>query len=180
MPSRSIHVITAKDFLPSHAWIIPDCVYMCVYRYKYKYHIFTHSSVVVHLACFHILAILNIHNKHGRTDIFLIPCFYSLLHLSHKMIKLIFIYVFSACLFKIEHKLYRKRGFVVSSALHLFKKNNFWTLIYKFFAVLVLHCCAGFSLVAASGSYLRVVVRGFSLQWFLLLCSTGSWVYGLQ
>ena len=36
-------------------------------------------------------------------------------------------------------------------------KNNF---IYLFLAVLGLHCCAGFSLVVATGDYSLVVVLG--------------------
>ena len=41
--------------------------------------------------------------------------------------------------------------------LMLFKKIIF---IYLFVAVLGLHCCVGFSLVAASGGYFLVVARG--------------------
>ena len=36
------------------------------------------------------------------------------------------------------------------------------------------------SLVAASGGYFLVAVQGFSLQWFLLLWSTGSRASGLS
>ena len=43
--------------------------------------------------------------------------------------------------------------------------------IYLFLAVLGLHCCAGFSLVA---------VRSFSFQWPLLSQSAGSRALGLQ
>ena len=42
-----------------------------------------------------------------------------------------------------------------------------------------LPCCAGFSLVATSRGYSLVAV-GFSLQWLLLLESTGSRALGLQ
>ena len=55
--------------------------------------------------------------------------------------------------------------------LQSFLKND---LIYLFVAVLGLHCCTGFSLVAARGGY-----PGFSLQRLLLLQSTGL-VVGAQ
>ena len=47
--------------------------------------------------------------------------------------------------------------------------------IYLFLAVLGLPCCAGFSLVAASG----VLCVGLSLPWLLLLWSTGlvAWTH---
>ena len=43
--------------------------------------------------------------------------------------------------------------------------------MYLFSAVLGLHCCLGFSLVAVSGGYSVVVALGFSLRWLLLLRS---------
>ena len=46
--------------------------------------------------------------------------------------------------------------------------------MYLFLAVLSLHCCAGFSLVAMSQGYSLGVVCGFSLQGLLLLQSRGS------
>ena len=50
----------------------------------------------------------------------------------------------------------------------------FFFLINLFLAVLGLPSCTSFSLVAESGSYSLVVVLGFSLQYRLLLWSTGS------
>ena len=48
-------------------------------------------------------------------------------------------------------------------------------IIYLFLAVLGLRCCAcRLSLVAASGGYFSLGCTGFSLQWLLLLRSTGS------
>ena len=52
--------------------------------------------------------------------------------------------------------------------------------IYIFLAVLGLISCSGFSLVVVSRGYSLVAVKGFSLQWFLLLQSTGSRARGLQ
>ena len=46
--------------------------------------------------------------------------------------------------------------------------------IHLFLAVLGLHCCTGFSLVAASGGYSSWRCVGFSLWWLLLLQTTGS------
>ena len=47
-------------------------------------------------------------------------------------------------------------------------------------AVLGLCCWSGFSLVAVSGGYCPLRCMGFSLQWLLLLQSTGSRTCGLQ
>ena len=47
-------------------------------------------------------------------------------------------------------------------------------LIYLFLAVLGLVAAHRLSLVAASGSYSSLRCAGFSLQWLLLLRSTGS------
>ena len=49
-----------------------------------------------------------------------------------------------------------------------------YNFMYLFLAVLGLPSCTSFSLVAESGSYSLVVVLGFSLQYRLLLWSTGS------
>ena len=57
------------------------------------------------------------------------------------------------------------------------KNNNF---IYLFLAVLSPRCCAGFSLVVASGTYSLLWCTGFSLHWLLLFRSTGSRVLRLQ
>ena len=47
--------------------------------------------------------------------------------------------------------------------------------IYLFLAVLGLLCCVwALSLVAGSGAYISLWCTGFSLQWLLLLWSTGS------
>ena len=46
--------------------------------------------------------------------------------------------------------------------------------VYLVLAVLGLHCCAGFSLVVASGGYSPVAVSGFSLRW-LLIVTHGLW-----
>ena len=64
-------------------------------------------------------------------------------------------------------------------------KVLFFTIFFKkcihlFVAVLVLHCCAGFSLVAASGDYFLAVDAGFSSQWTLLLQSMGSGFTGFS
>ena len=50
--------------------------------------------------------------------------------------------------------------------------------IYLFMTVLGVGC-SGLSLVGESGDYSLVAVAGFSLQWLLLLWSTGSRVHGL-
>ena len=61
--------------------------------------------------------------------------------------------------------------------------NNF---IYLFLAVLVLHCCAGFSLVAASGvsrGYSSLQCVGFSLLWLPLRSNKRSgllWCVGFS
>ena len=57
-----------------------------------------------------------------------------------------------------------------------FFKNHF----YFFSAVLGLHSWTSFSLVAGSGGYFPLKCMGFSLQWLLLLQSTGSRARGLQ
>jgi len=49
----------------------------------------------------------------------------------------------------------------------------FLKIIYLFLAVVVLHCCMGFSLVAVSKDYSSLQCKGFSLQWFILSRSTG-------
>ena len=49
-----------------------------------------------------------------------------------------------------------------------------------FLAVLGLHCCTGFSLVAASRSALQFWCEGISFRWLLFLQSTGSRARGLQ
>ena len=41
-------------------------------------------------------------------------------------------------------------------------------------------CCAGFSLVSESGGYCLLPRTGFSLQWLLLLQSTGSRCMGFS
>ena len=46
--------------------------------------------------------------------------------------------------------------------------------IYVFLAVLGPRCCMGFSLVEVRWGFSLVVCTGFSLQWLLLLRSTGS------
>ena len=46
--------------------------------------------------------------------------------------------------------------------------------------VLGLRSCTGFSLVAASGGYSSFQYMGFSWQWLLLFCSTGSRACRLQ
>ena len=46
------------------------------------------------------------------------------------------------------------------------------TFSFHFWLPCVPHCCAGLSLVVASGSY-SLAVLGFSLQWFLLLRNVG-------
>ena len=58
----------------------------------------------------------------------------------------------------------------------LFKIDFFKVLllVYVFLAVLGLHFCSGFSLVVVSGSTLYLKCLGVSLQWLLLLQSTGS------
>ena len=57
--------------------------------------------------------------------------------------------------------------------------SKFIYLIYLFLAVLGLCCCAGLSLVAASGGYSSLWCAGFSLRWLLLLRSTDSRHVGL-
>ena len=59
----------------------------------------------------------------------------------------------------------------------IFYSNNF---ICLFWAVLGLLSCVEFSLVAVSGGYSLVAVHRLSLQWLLLLQSTGSRACGLQ
>ena len=53
------------------------------------------------------------------------------------------------------------------------------TIYFLVLAVLGL-CCTSFSLVAGSGGYFPLKCMGFSLQWLLLLQSTGSRARGLQ
>ena len=48
-----------------------------------------------------------------------------------------------------------------------------YDFIYLLAAVLGLHCCSGFALVAASGGCSLAEGAGFSLRWFLLLQSAG-------
>ena len=57
------------------------------------------------------------------------------------------------------------------SIIFLFLKKLF---IYLFLAALGARCCSEASLVAASGGYSLLRCMGFSLQWILLLWSTGS------
>ena len=57
------------------------------------------------------------------------------------------------------------------------KKNNF---PYLFLAVLDLHHCSGFSLVAAGRGSFSLWCAGFSLLWLLLLWNTASRALGLQ
>ena len=45
---------------------------------------------------------------------------------------------------------------------------------YLILVLLGLRCCMGFSVVVASGDQSLVAGMGFSLQWLLLLQSTGS------
>ena len=94
-------------------------------------------------------------------QVFIIPSFYSLLHLSHKMIKLIFIYVFSVCLLKIEHKLYRKRGFVcfIFCSTSFLKNKIFWNID------LYICCCAGSASLCGLSS---------SCGWWELFYSCGA------
>ena len=66
--------------------------------------------------------------------------------------------------------------FIFFSLISFFFFNNF---LYLFMAVLGLHCCLGFSLVAASRGYSLVAVCGVLLQW-LLLMSSGFRVHGFQ
>ena len=61
-----------------------------------------------------------------------------------------------------------------------FLPSFFFKFIHLFVAVLVLHCCAGFSLVAASRDYFLVVDAGFSSQRTLLLQSMGSGFTGFS
>lgn len=46
----------------------------------------------------------------------------------------------------------------VFKVFSLKKKKNFFLTFHLFLAVLALHCCAGFSLAAASGGYSIAVV----------------------
>ena len=58
-----------------------------------------------------------------------------------------------------------------------------FTVVLSFFsfsAALVFVPPRGFSLAVASGGYSSLWWEGFSLQWLLLLRSTGSTVHGLQ
>ena len=52
--------------------------------------------------------------------------------------------------------------------------------IYLFLTVLGLHSCLGFSVAAVIRGYSSLSDAGFSLQWLLLLRSTGSGALGLQ
>ena len=58
--------------------------------------------------------------------------------------------------------------------------NIFYYCMCLFLAVLSLHCCAGFSLVAMSRSYPSLQCMGFSLRWLPLLQSIGSRVHRIQ
>ena len=62
--------------------------------------------------------------------------------------------------------------------LLLFFKEFYFSLY--FLAVLGLHCCVGFSLVAASGGYSSCDAGVFLLRWPFSLWSVGSRVRGLQ
>ena len=53
-------------------------------------------------------------------------------------------------------------------------------ILFIYLAVLGLHCCPGFSLVAASGGCSLAVVPGLLIWWRLLLWSTGSRALGLH
>ena len=59
-----------------------------------------------------------------------------------------------------------------SSRFSLKKKKNIYLFIFGWVGSSLL--CMGFSLVAASGGYSSLRCAGFSLQWLLLLWSTGS------
>ena len=65
-------------------------------------------------------------------------------------------------------------GFLLASFFFFFKIYLFYFIYFIFGCVgsFLLH--AGFSLVAASGGYSLLQCAGFSLQWLLLLWSTGS------
>ena len=65
-----------------------------------------------------------------------------------------------------------------SSVLFFFFLMYIIVFIYLL-AILGLHWCMDFSLVAASRGYVLVVVH-FSLQWLLLLLSIGTRVLRLQ
>ena len=68
--------------------------------------------------------------------------------------------------------------FYFLNLLYLFLKSKF---IYLVLAALGLRCCAwAFSLVAASGGCSSLWCTGFSLQWLLLLQSTGSRLAGFS
>ena len=69
--------------------------------------------------------------------------------------------------------------------IYFFKKNNLLLLfLFILFIYFWLHwvfvAAHGLSLVAASGGYSLLWCIGFSLQWLLLLRSTGSRACGLQ
>ena len=55
----------------------------------------------------------------------------------------------------------------------IIRKTLFFFLIYFWLCWVFIAAC-GFSLVAASGGYSSLQCVGFSLQWLLLLWSTGS------
>ena len=56
--------------------------------------------------------------------------------------------------------------------------HNFFIILFFFLAVLGLHCCAGFSLIAVSGGYSPVVVRGRLLAVACLV--VGHRLWGVQ
>ena len=56
-------------------------------------------------------------------------------------------------------------------ALNIYFKILF---LYLFWAVLGLHCCMSFFLVAANAGYSSLQCWGISLQWLLLLWSASS------
>ena len=57
---------------------------------------------------------------------------------------------------------------------------NMFHFIYLFLAVLGLHCWAGFSLVAASGSFSLVVIFRLLIVVVSLVADSRAWWCGLQ
>ena len=67
----------------------------------------------------------------------------------------------------------------------IYMPNHSLIFFYNFIYLFTFRCggssyCRGFSLVADSGAYSLIVVRGLALKWLLLLQSLHSKVLGLQ
>ena len=90
--------------------------------------------------------------------------------------------LFSKVAVHFRQRMYVDSGFPVSSlalVIACLLKNNFY-FTYLFLTVLHLRCCSGFFLVVVNWGCSSLQCTGFSLQWLLLLPSTGSKAHRLQ